>query len=118
MIYPLYWYHNIMTGQMHQLIASKQKEIAAICRRHSVERLELFGSAARGTDFDPLRSDIDFLVEYEPPLLPRFLERRMQLQDDLQEVMNRKVDLVRKGTIGNPYLQETIDEDREVVFEE
>ncbi|MCY4184264.1 MAG: nucleotidyltransferase domain-containing protein [Rhodobacteraceae bacterium] len=103
---------------MHQLIASKQKEIATICRRHSVERLELFGSAARGTDFDPLRSDIDFLVEYEPPLLPRLLERRMQLQDDLQEVMNRKVDLVRKGTIGNPYLQETIDEDREVVFEE
>ena len=103
---------------MHQLITGKQEEIAAICRRHRVERLEVFGSAARGTDFDPLRSDIDFLVEYEPPLLPGLLERRMQLQDDLQEVLNRKVDLVRKGTIGNPYLQETIDEDREVVFED
>ena len=38
---------------MHQLIADKQEEIAVICLRHRVERLEVFGSAARGTDFAP-----------------------------------------------------------------
>ena len=103
---------------MHQLIAGKKEEIAAICRRHRVERLEVFGSAARGTDFDPDRSDADFLVEYQPPLLPGLLERRLQLQDDLQAILKRKVGLIRKGTIGNPYLKESIDEDREVVFED
>lgn len=97
---------------MHRLIADKQEEIAAICCRHRVERLEVFGSAARGTDFDPERSDADFLVEYQPPLLPGLLERRLQLQDDLQAILKRK------GTIGNPYLKESIDEDLEVVFED
>ena len=102
---------------MHQLIASKQKEIAAICRRHGIERLEVFGSAARATDFDPLRSDIDFLVEYQPPLLPGLHKRRVRLQDDLQEVLKRKVDLVRKGTIDNPYLLQSIEEDCEIIHE-
>lgn len=36
---------------MHPLITQKRADIARIC-----QRLEVFGSAARGTDFDPLRS--------------------------------------------------------------
>ncbi len=47
---------------MHPLIAGKKEENAAVCRRHRVERLEVFGSTARGTDFDPDKSDVDFLV--------------------------------------------------------
>ena len=39
--------------------------LADLCRRHRVQRLELFGSAATGQD-DPARSDLDFLVEFEP----------------------------------------------------
>lgn len=56
---------------MHQLIACKKEEIAAICRRYGVERLEVFGSAARATDFDPDRSDADFLVVFKPPVAAR-----------------------------------------------
>ncbi len=102
---------------MHRLIADKQDEIAAICRKHRVEKLEVFGSAARATDFDPLRSDIDFLVEYQPPLLPGLHKRRVRLQDDLQAVLKRKVDLIRKGTINNPYLLKSIEEDCEIIHE-
>ena len=102
---------------MHRIIAEKKEEIARICRRYDVRRLEVFGSAARGTDFDLAKSDADFLVEYKPPLQPRFLERVLNLQDDLQGVLGRKVDLIRDGTIRNPYRKASIDEDREVVFE-
>ncbi|MCL2384639.1 MAG: nucleotidyltransferase domain-containing protein, partial [Alphaproteobacteria bacterium] len=41
-------------------------ELAALCRRFDVARLEVFGSAARGTDFDLEKSDIDFLVTLGP----------------------------------------------------
>ena len=102
---------------MHRLIASKQEEIAVICRRHRVERLEVFGSAARGTDFDPSRSDADFLVEFKPPLLPDLFDRKVQMLEDLQMLLGRKVDLVRSGTIRNPYRKKSIDKDREVVFD-
>lgn len=61
---------------MHPMIEQHRAEIAELCRRYAVRRLEIFGSAARGTDFDPARSDADFLVDFEPgsglPALRRF----------------------------------------------
>ena len=45
-------------------IARNREELRALCRRFHVRRLDLFGSAARG-DFDPERSDIDLLVEFD-----------------------------------------------------
>ena len=50
---------------MHQQIASHLAELRALCRRFAVARLEVFGSAARGDDFDPSSSDADFLVEFQ-----------------------------------------------------
>ena len=46
-------------------IALHREELRDLCRRFHVRRLEVFGSAARG-DFDPARSDLDFLVEFQP----------------------------------------------------
>ena len=37
---------------MHALIGQHRVEIAALCRRYGVLRLDVFGSAARGPDFD------------------------------------------------------------------
>ena len=57
---------------MHAAIADKREELAELCRQYDVARLEVFGSAARGTDFDPETSDADFLVEFDPdrPVAP------------------------------------------------
>jgi predicted nucleotidyltransferase len=41
------------------------KAIADACRQHRVLRMHLFGSALRD-DFDPARSDLDLLVEFQP----------------------------------------------------
>ena len=60
---------------MHAGIADRKDEIARICRRYRVQRLDLFGSAARGTDFDPETRDADFLVEFQPPLQPGIARR-------------------------------------------
>jgi predicted nucleotidyltransferase len=38
-----------------------------LCRRYGVRRLDVFGSAARGADFDVATSDVDFLVQFGPP---------------------------------------------------
>jgi predicted nucleotidyltransferase len=50
---------------MHGLIERQRAAIGELCRRHRVRRLDLFGSGARATDFDPARSDVDFLVEFD-----------------------------------------------------
>jgi predicted nucleotidyltransferase len=46
-------------------ITNNLAALADICRRYGVARLEVFGSAARD-DFDPARSDADFLVTFQP----------------------------------------------------
>ncbi|MGH8325945.1 MAG: nucleotidyltransferase family protein, partial [Steroidobacteraceae bacterium] len=49
---------------MHPLIDSNRAEISKLCRLHGVRRLEVFGSILRG-DFDPERSDVDIVVEFD-----------------------------------------------------
>jgi len=50
---------------MNQRVSACREQLAAICREYRVRRLALFGSALRD-DFDPERSDLDFIVEFEP----------------------------------------------------
>ena len=102
---------------MHAEIAAKRGEIAAICRRYRVAQLEVFGSAARGTDFDPSSSDVDFLYEFEPPRRGSMLRRYMGLTRDLQALLGREVDLVSIKSIDNEYLQMAIDRSRELVYD-
>jgi uncharacterized protein len=98
-------------------IAEHRSELQALCRRFHVRRLDLFGSAARG-DFDPGRSDIDFLVEFDrenPVALS--LSTYLGLKDALEDLLGRPVDLVERSAMRNPYLKASIEASREPVFE-
>lgn len=101
---------------MHQLIAENQAAISALCQRYGVRKLEVFGSAARGTDFDDSRSDADFLVEYVRPARLGPLEEYFGLREALAELLGRDVDLVEPGAIRNPYLLTDINRSREIVY--
>jgi predicted nucleotidyltransferase len=81
---------------MHPSIDAKRAEIAAICHALGVRRLEVFGSAARGSDFEPRSSDADFLVEFGPD---DSMERYLDLQDSLSELLGRQIDLVDRSAI-------------------
>ncbi len=100
---------------MIAIVSGKRKDIADLCRRFSIRRLDLFGSAANDT-FDPETSDIDFLVdlgEYEPHVADRFLD----FADALEQLLGRQVDLVTVPSVTNPYFQRAIDASRETVYE-
>jgi predicted nucleotidyltransferase len=79
-------------------IVEKRDALAAICRRYGVARLEVFGSAARGTGFDPKRSDADFLVTFEPGVR-NDLATFTDLKDALESLLGRPVDLVERETV-------------------
>ena len=101
---------------MHAAIADKREELAELCRRYGVARLEVFGSAARGVDFDPEASDADFLVEFDPDSDLPPLEQFFGLVDALREALGRPVDVVENHEFRNPYLRASINESREVVY--
>lgn len=101
---------------MLPLIAERRAEIATLCRRYHVRRLELFGSAARGTDFDPARSDVDVLVEFDPASGIPDLDRYFGLKEALIALFERPVDLVMAGSVRNPFVRAGIDRSRETLF--
>ena len=100
---------------MLPLIAERRSEFADICRRFGVRRLAVFGSAARLVDFDPERSDVDFLVAYEPAASPA-LGDFLALREALQAAVGRPVDLVVEGSVRNPFLRAGIERSVETVY--
>lgn len=82
--------------------------LADLCRRHSVLRLELFGSAARGHD-DPAHSDLDCLVEGEPVPEGHYADAYCGVREGLEALFRRPVDLVVDFAIRNRYFRESVD---------
>ena len=75
-------------------LRQRRAEIVALCKAHGVRRLELIGSAARG-DFDPARSDFDFLVEFEDNALSELSNRYFGVLFGLEDLLRRRIDLIR-----------------------
>ncbi len=87
---------------MLPFIEAQRSAIAELCRRFHVRRLDVFGSAARGTDFDPSRSDVDLLVSYDPDASPPTLTAYFDLQEELAALLGYPVDLVMSGAVQEP----------------
>ena len=100
---------------MHPQIAAQHSAIADVCRRYQVRRLEVFGSGARGTDFDPERSDADFLVEFAPDAQAD-LGGWFSVRTELERLLGRAIDLVEYQALRNPYVRADIERTRELVY--
>jgi len=101
---------------MHAAISSRLDELRQLCRRYGVARLEVFGSATRGGDFDPAASDADFLVEFGAAKDVAPLDQFFGLACALEQLLGRRVDLVESGAVRNPFVLAEINRAREVIY--
>ena len=101
---------------MHADIARHRDALIALCRRYDVERLEVFGSAARGEDFDPASSDADFLVTFKPESRLPPPKQFFGLAEALEALLGRPVDLIEPQVVENPFILAGINRSREVVY--
>jgi uncharacterized protein len=90
-------------------------EICVLCGKYHVSRLEVFGSAADGT-FDPARSDLDFLVEFEFSPQVNAFHQFFGFQQALVDLLGRKVDLVSPSAMRNPYFIQAVNESRTLIY--
>jgi predicted nucleotidyltransferase len=91
-----------------EIVTAHLGEVRALCEKYSVKRLTIFGSAVKGT-FDPEKSDLDFIVEFEWHPDPSERGRRwLELWDDLKDLFGRNIDLVVASTIKNPYFAQIV----------
>jgi predicted nucleotidyltransferase len=88
------------------------RAVAAIARAHHLQRIRLFGSAARGS-LGP-SSDIDVLVEPRSDA-PLSLLDLARLEAELEGVLDRHVDLVTPGNLGSD-VRERIEREAVTLF--
>lgn len=91
---------------MSTVLDVNRDQLSALCKRHGIRRLALFGSAARG-ELRP-DSDIDVLVEFEPGR--RVGLRFITIQDELTQLLGRAVDLNTRGFLSPSFADRVIAE--------
>src|SRR4051794_39700062 len=96
---------------MVDLIEKHRDQLLALCRKYDVARLDVFGSAVRG-DFDPQRSDLDFVVEFNNFTVHNAADRYFGLMIDLEDLFGRRIDLVSYPAIRNPFFKQVVDRTR------
>jgi len=95
-------------------LSTYDSEIKKLCESLGVRRLDLVGSAARD-DFHPELSDIDVLIEFQGD--EALFDRYFELKHGLEEIFGRKVDVIQRGAIRNPYLRQSVEQDRIAIYE-
>jgi predicted nucleotidyltransferase len=98
---------------VHANLCISKDQLAEFCDRWRVNEFALFGSVVR-EDFRP-DSDIDVLVEFFPGAMLSLWDF-VHMKSELEELLGRSVDLVKKGTIRNPYRRASIERDVQVVY--
>jgi len=93
-------------------VAVDKQQMAALCRKHRIRRLAVFGSALR-EGFGP-ESDVDVLVEFQPGARVGFLALARAARE-LSAIFGRRVDLVPQGGL-KPLVRDEVLAEAEVLF--
>lgn len=110
-----------MSNSMHiaayveRVLDEKREALNALCADYNVRQLDLFGSATGGA-FDPVRSDLDLLVEFDAPMQRNRADQYFGFLEALETLFGRSVDLVQPSSIRNPYFAREVEETRVLLY--
>ncbi len=96
---------------MNKNVIIPKDRIVDFCQRHHIRRLSVFGSALRD-DFTA-DSDVDVLVEFQKGREPGFAF--FDMQDELAELLGRKVDLHTPNFLSR-YFRDKVLQEAEVQY--
>ena len=99
-----------------KLIQRNMAQIVALCEKHKVLQLYIFGSVL--TDRFNKDSDIDFTVVFDRDSLPfpMYGENYFAFKFALEDLLGRDVDLVEYNAVKNPYFKEELDETKRLIY--
>lgn len=96
------------------LVEKNIDKIHDLCILHNVRHLYVFGSVLTN-DFD-VKSDLDFIVDFEGVEVYDYADNYFGFKDSLEKLFSREVDLLEEKAIKNPYLKQTIDSSKQLVY--
>ncbi len=97
-----------------KLIENNIQRIIALCKKHKVHQLFVFGSILTNRFTD--KSDVDMVVTFNHIDLMDYADNYFKLKDSLQELLGRDVDLLEEKAIRNPILQRNINNTKHLIY--
>lgn len=103
---------------MVRLITDNIDAIRDVCKKHHVLSLYLIGSATKEDRF-AIGSDVDFLYRFRKEEIEEidYADNYFSLLFALQDLLRRKVDLVAAEKMSNPYFIDSVNRDKQVIYE-
>lgn len=97
-----------------RIIDKNIDKIRALCNKHKVARLFVFGSIL--TDNFKKSSDIDLLVDFSGVDLYDYADNYFDFKTSLEKLLKRQVDLLEDKAVKNPYLRKSIDSSKQMIY--
>ena len=93
-----------------------REELIDLCRKNHVERMFVFGSVLNESFSS--ESDVDFLIKIKEMPVEVYTDSFFHIYNGLQEILNRKIDLLTERSISNPYFLDEINRTKTLIYSE
>ena len=100
---------------MHRIIEDNKEKLIQLCKKFDVKSMYVFGSAS-SEDFNE-SSDIDILISFKKDIsIEQYTDNYFELHYKLEELFNRKVDLITDNSLANPYFIKSVEETKKLLY--
>lgn len=99
---------------MLNFIENKKLELQRLCEKYDVNTMYLFGSAT--SDHFNETSDIDIIISFKDLPFEKYTDNYFELHEKLEELFNRKVDLLTERSLSNPYFIQSIEKSKQLLY--
>ena len=96
------------------IIELNKQNIIDFCQKHKVKTLAVFGSVLTDRFCDD--SDIDFVVDFTDVDESDYADNYLEMQEALQNLLGREIDLLENKAIRNSILLQTINDSKQVIY--
>jgi len=101
--------------EIQSIVLSKLADLALLCHTYNVDTLYVFGSATSQKFSE--KSDIDFLVTFGDIPLLDYADYFFDFMHALENLYNRKIDLITEKSLSNPYLIKSINQSKRLLYD-
>lgn len=99
---------------MNRIISDKIDELKSLCNIYNVKTMYAFGSVC--TDKFDDDSDIDLLISFDNLSIEQYTDNYFDLHYKLQDLFNRKIDLLTDNSLSNPYFIKRMEQTKQLIY--
>ncbi|TAL64868.1 MAG: nucleotidyltransferase domain-containing protein [Bacteroidetes bacterium] len=99
---------------MNEILINRINDLKKLCEIYKVRTMYAFGSVC--TDKFNEKSDIDFLISFDNLSLDQYTDNYFDLHYKLQDLFNRRIDLLTENSLSNPFFIKGIDQTKQLIY--